>query len=171
MGMITRRSLAVLATFLLSAAVIAGGIIPAQASPAQASAAPAPGPMLTGIRTGVHPTFDRIVLDFTGGRPGVQNSRFVDELTRDPSGQIEWLTGCAFAEVVLFPAYAHDGAGHPSLAGPQKFRTRNLTNVMAVAVTGDFEATLSIGVGMRKQTWINVFTLTGPDRVVIDVGR
>ncbi len=42
---------------------------------------------------------------------------------------------------------------------------------MAVAITGDFEATLSVGVGMRKQTWVTVFTLTGPNRVVIDVGR
>jgi hypothetical protein len=53
----------------------------------------------------------------------------------------------------------------------RKFRTRNLTNVMAVAITGDYESYLSIGIGMREQTWVNVFTLTAPSRVVIDVGR
>jgi hypothetical protein len=53
----------------------------------------------------------------------------------------------------------------------RKFRTRNLANVMAVVITGDFEGVLSVGVGMRKQTWIRTFTLTGPTRVVIDVGR
>lgn len=166
MGTITRRAIAVLATLLLSSAVVTAVAIPAQAT------APAPSiPMLTGIRTGVHPTFDRIVLDLTpGARPQV-TSRFVDELTKDPSGQVEWLTGCAFADVVVHGAQAHDLNGNPTYLGPQKFRTRNLTNVMAVAVTGDFEATLSIGVGMRKQTWVNVSTLTGPDRVVIDVGR
>jgi hypothetical protein len=42
---------------------------------------------------------------------------------------------------------------------------------MAVAIPGDYEAVLSVGVGMRKQTWVNVFTLTAPSRVVIDVGR
>jgi len=57
------------------------------------------------------------------------------------------------------------------LPGPRKFRTRNLTNVMALAVSGDYEAVLSVGVGMRKQTWVKVFTLDAPTRVVIDVGR
>ncbi len=40
---------------------------------------------------------------------------------------------------------------------------------MAVAITGDYEGVLSMGVGMRRQTWIKAFTLTGPTRVVIDV--
>lgn len=169
MGVLSRRAATVLTTFLLGAAMIAAGVVPAQA--AAAPAAGAPGPTLTGIRTGVHPTFDRIVLDFTGGRPGIRAHRFVDELRQDPSDRIEWLTGCVFAQVTVFPAYAHDNAGNPSLPGPQKFRTRNLTNVMAVAVTGDFEGYVTLGIGMRRQTWVQVSTLTGPDRVVIDVGR
>ena len=41
---------------------------------------------------------------------------------------------------------------------------------MAVAVTGDFEGVLSIGLGTRYQSWVRVFTLTAPTRVVIDVG-
>lgn len=40
---------------------------------------------------------------------------------------------------------------------------------MAVAVTGDFEGTLSIGLGVRSRTPVTVFTLTAPNRVVIDV--
>jgi hypothetical protein len=118
----------------------------------------------------VHPAFDRVVLDFSGPPPQV-SSRFVDELIQDGSGDIEWLTGAAFAEVIATPAYTHDDQGNFSWPGPRKFRIRNLTNVMAVAVPGDYEAVLSIGVGMRKQTWVNVFTLTAPSRVVIDVGR
>ncbi len=160
MGAITRR---ILATFLLSAAVVTAGAVPAQ------SAVP-DIPVLTRIRTGVHPTVDRIVLDLSGPRPQV-SSRFVDELVQDGSGNVEWLTGAAFAEVHATPAQAHDEVGHPSFEGPRKFRTPNLTNVMAVAITGDYEGVLSVGVGMRKQTWIKAFTLTGPTRVVIDVGR
>ena len=57
------------------------------------------------------------------------------------------------------------------MLGPRNFRTRNLINVMAVAITGDYEGYLSIGVGMRKQTSVTVFTLDAPTRVVIDVGR
>lgn len=165
MGTIIRRTLAtlLLSTAVLSTAVVAAGAVSAQ------SAVP-DTPVLTDIRTGAHPTFDRIVLDFSGPPPQV-NHRFVDELIQDGSGDIAWLTGAAFAEVVTTPAQAHDDAGHSSYPGARKFRTRNLTNVMAVAITGDYEAHLSIGVGMRKQTWINVVTLTAPTRVVIDVGR
>ncbi|MGH3769072.1 MAG: AMIN-like domain-containing (lipo)protein [Pseudonocardiaceae bacterium] len=160
MGTIVRRTLT---TLLLSAAVVTAGAIPAQ------SAVP-DTPMLSGIRTGVHPTFDRIVLDLAGPRPQV-SSRFVDQLTQDGSGNVEWLTGAAFAEVHATPAQAHDDVGRTSYPGPRKFSTRNLDNVMAVAITGDYEGVLSVGVGMRKQTWIKTFTLTGPTRVVIDVGR
>lgn len=167
MGPVTRRVVTVLVTFLLGATVLTAGAVPAQPTASQAPSTP----MLTGIRTGVHPTFDRIVLDLTSGyRPEV-TARFTDELTRDGSGEIEWLTGCVFTDVAVHGARAHDDAGNSTYPGPQKFRTRNLTNVMAVAITGDFEATLSVGVGMRKQTWVKVFTLTGPNRVVIDVGR
>lgn len=152
-----------LATLLLSAATVVATAVPAQ------SAVP-DIPMLTSIRTGTHPTFDRIVLDFAGPRPQV-SSQSVDELIRDGSGEVEWLTGAAFAEVHVTPAQAHGDSGHPSYPGPQKFRTPDLANVMAVAITGDYEGVLSAGVGMRKQTWLNVFTLSDPTRVVIDVGR
>jgi hypothetical protein len=149
--------------------MITAGALPVE--PMAHTAATLATPMLTGIRTAVHPTFDRIVLDLTPGyRPQV-TSRFTDELQRDGSGAIEWLTGCVFSEVVVHGARAHDDAGNSSYLGPRKFRTRNLSNVMAIAITGGFEATLSIGVGMRKRTWVKVFTLTGPNRVVIDVGR
>ena len=42
---------------------------------------------------------------------------------------------------------------------------------MAVAITGDYEGVLSVGIGMRKQTSVKVFTLIRPTRVVIDVGH
>lgn len=92
-------------------------------------------------------------------------------MTRDGSGNIERLTGAAFAEMHVMPAQAHGNEGHSSYPGPRKFRTRNLANVMAVAITGDYEGVLSVGIGMRKQTSVKVFTLIRPTRVVIDVGH
>ena len=68
-------------------------------------------------------------------------------------------------------AQAHDDAGHATYLEPHKFRTRNLNNIMAIAITGDYEGVVSAGVGMRKQTWIKVSTLSSPTRVVIDIGR
>src|SRR5262249_27951286 len=115
--------------------------------------------------------FDRIVLDMTGPQPGVSYTNNLDELTADGSGEIVWLTGQYFVSVAATPARAHDDAGNPTYTGPQKFRTRNLRNVMAVAVTGDFEGYVSIGLGIRSQSWVRVFTLGSPTRVVIDVGN
>jgi hypothetical protein len=140
-----------------------------------AAAAPAPAttsvPTLTGIRTGLNTGFDRIVLDMAGPRTMTTTHRYVDELKADGSGEVVWLTGCDFVEVVVHGAAAHNDAGNPTYTGATKFRTRDLRNVMAVAVTGDFEATLSIGVGARHRTWVRVFTLGSPTRVVIDVGH
>jgi hypothetical protein len=158
-----RRALGALATTLL---VLLGGGVTA------AAAAPAPTvPVLTNIRTGLHPGFDRIVLDMTGPAPSVNTNKWVDELTADGSGEIVWLTGEYFAALSFTPAAAHNQSGNPTYTGPQKFRTRNLRNVMAVAVTGDFEGYLSIGLGTRTRTSTHVFTLTAPTRVVIDVAH
>ncbi|MGK3203293.1 AMIN-like domain-containing (lipo)protein [Amycolatopsis sp. MEPSY49] len=147
--------------------LIAGTL--AAAGPARAQSGV---PTLTNIRTGNNPTFDRVVLDLSAGHvPGTLSYQLTDELTADPSGEIVWLTGEYFVNVSAFAAAAHDQNGNPTYTGPQKFRTRNLSNVMAVAVTGDFEAHLTIGLGVRTRTAVNVFTLTAPNRVVIDVAH
>ena len=81
---------------LLGTLVLSAGLVAAGAVPAQSAVPPAPDiPVLTGIRTGLHPTFDRIVLDVV----------------------------------------------------------------------------LSMGIGMRQQSSVKLFTLTGPTHVVIDVGH
>jgi len=149
---------------VIAVLALVGGL--AAAAPASAQSTP----VMTGIRTGLHPGYDRIVLDMSGPQPSV-SYRWTDELIADASGEIVWLTGEHFIEVTVSPAAAHDDAGNSTYAGPQKFRTRDLSNVMAVAVTGDFEAVLSIGLGTRYQSWVRVFTLGSPTRVVIDVGN
>ncbi|RSM57489.1 hypothetical protein DMH03_30225 [Amycolatopsis sp. WAC 01376] len=141
----------------------------ALAAVAPVSAAAQQIPTMTNIRTGQNPGFDRIVLDLTAGQAPAVRYDLVDELIADGSGEIVWLTGEYFIAVTATPAAAHDDAGNPTYPGPQKFRTRALRNVMAVAVTGDYEGTLSIGLGVRSRTPVTVFTLTSPNRVVIDV--
>ena len=42
--------------------------------------------------------------------------------------------------------------------------------MMEVVKSGDFEATLSWGVGVRGHPLFHVFTLTSPPRVVIEIG-
>jgi hypothetical protein len=161
-----RRTLYLLAAVVLA---LASGVV-AVASASTASTSTTLTPVLTGIRTGQHPGYDRIVLDMSGTQPGGVTYSWGDELTADPSGEIVWLTGEYFLAVAVHGASAHDDAGQSTYPGPQKFRTRDLRNVMAVALTGDFEAVLSIGIGTRYSSWVRVFTLSAPTRVVIDVG-
>ncbi|ADJ47826.1 hypothetical protein AMES_6001 [Amycolatopsis mediterranei S699] len=149
--------------------LLTGSGILAAASPAQGAAPVIP--TLTNIRTGLNTGFDRVVLDLGSGPAPTVSYQLVDELTADPSGEIVWLTGEYFINVTATPAAAHDLDGNLTYTGPQKFRTRNLHNVMAVALTGDFEAHVSIGLGVRSRTAVNVFTLTAPNRVVIDVAH
>jgi len=157
-----RRLLAACAAAVLA---LSGAVVAAAPAGAQTGVA-----TMTNIRTGLNTGFDRVVLDMTGPAPQVSYNR-VDELTADGSGEVVWLTGEYFLAVTTTPARAHDDNGNATYTGPQKFRTRNLRNVMAVAVTGDFEGYVSIGLGTRYPSWVRVFTLTAPTRVVIDVGN
>jgi hypothetical protein len=160
---VSRRGFGALAAAML---MVTGLVAAAPTSFAAASSTA----LLTGIRTGVNPGFDRIVLDMTGPAPGVQTFD-VDELIADASGEIVWLTGEYFTHVTIIPASGYDENGNQTYTGSRKFRTRDLGNVMAVAITGDWEGAIDFGLGMRNRTWVRTFTLSSPTRVVIDVGH
>lgn len=100
----TRRALGALAATVLT---LAGGI----AAAAAASSAPPPIPVLTDIRTGQHPGFDRIVLDWSGPAPEVRTDD-VEDLRSDGSGEIFWLTGEFFVQAVASPAHPTARTGH-----------------------------------------------------------
>jgi hypothetical protein len=156
-------------TALTTLAIMLCGTVVA-ASPAVSATAVPPVPVMRNIRTGLHEGFDRVVVDLDGERPGV-TTRWTDGLTNDPRGDEVFLTGEFFLTVVMNPAQGHNDSGNPTWFFPEKFRTRDLHNVMAVAVIGDFEGHLSIGLGTRSQTWVRAFTLDSPTRVVIDIGN
>lgn len=169
MRTVPRRTAALAAAALLALAPLTLAVLPADAAPQQAGDA-----TLTGIRVGEHPGYDRIVLDLTGPRPAVAD-RFVPALTADGSGlPVTLPCGVANEKWVLVtarPAAAHDGGGRATYRGPAAFCTPALHNVRAVGLTGDFEGVLSVGFGLRHASWVHVFTLASPTRVVIDVGR
>ena len=49
--------------------------------------------------------------------------------------------------------------------------TPRCPNLLQVKKTGDFEGTVSFGLGLRRMTGFRVFRLTDPTRVVIDVAH
>jgi hypothetical protein len=150
---------------LLVVLLLLGLMVPASAAGARA---PAPvTPTLVGIRAAHHPGFDRLVFDFRGGLPADVRARYVDTLIGDFSGLRVPVAGRAVVRLTFRGAQAHTMAGTAATA-PSR-RAFALPNVMAIAQAGDFEAVLTYGVGLAKQTRFQVFTLRSPDRVVVDV--
>lgn len=128
-------------------------------------------PMLSNIRTGQHPGFNRVVLDLSG-LPTEHRVREVTSVASCASGHPVSMPGSnEILAVVLIGAAAHDDNGNPTYTGSRNFATPNLDNVRRVALTCDFEATLGVAVGYNNtNSWHRVFTLTSPNRVVIDIG-
>jgi hypothetical protein len=123
-------------------------------------------PTLEAVRAGRHPGFDRVVFEFRGGVPS-HRIRYVDQLVQDGSGNPVSVAGAADLEVVFEGANAHDGRGNPTVS-PRRF-SPGLTAVKEVAQVGDFEATVTYGVGLDRRRPLEVSTLSGPSRLVIDV--
>ncbi len=125
---------------------------------------------LTNITSGRHDTFDRIVLVFAGSAPECSAS-YTHQIVADGSGRPISLNGNAFLQVTLRGAAAHDDGGKPTYNGPGMIDTPELENVTAVTLAGDFEGYVTIGLGMKMKTHYEIFALSGPTRVVIDVGH
>ncbi|MDI2132139.1 AMIN-like domain-containing (lipo)protein [Yinghuangia seranimata] len=163
---------ALLAVALLPVAT-ADAAAPAAAQRSVALSAPAmAGPTyLTNIRTGAHPTFDRVVLDFSGGVPAFGVTGGPGPLTNCGSGQEVPLPGDQFHEVQAASA-AHDADGNPTYTGPRVVRTPQLARVTGYAVTCDFEGHLDVGVMTQGHvSEVRTFVLTDPSRIVVDVYR
>jgi hypothetical protein len=133
---------------------------------AGAAAAPPTIPTLIGIRAAHQPTFDRIVFDFRGGLPASREVAYVPQLIGDPSGLPVPIAGRAILQVRFAPANAHDDAGNATAPDRTAFA---LPNIVTAVRAGDFEAVTTYGIGLAEQQPFRVFTLTAPDRVVIDV--
>ena len=130
---------------------------------------PQPAPHVIDLRTGRHTTFDRVVVDLEGGAPGYRVG-YVREVHEDGSGKVVDTRGRANLLVRLTPADAHHENGSPTYAGPSRF-TVDYPALREVAFAGDFEATVSIALGIRHKTGFRVITLSHPTRIVVDIAH
>lgn len=100
---------------------------------------------------------DRVTFRFRkrAGAPGVPPFhivRFVDELTTDPQGAPADVKGDAFVQII-FQAFGVDLSGEEPVeiyTGPKEFRPEFPT-VLEVEQLGDFEATISWGIGLSTR--------------------
>ena len=149
---------------LLGLAVLLGLTLPSTApSPAVAAGTP----QLVAVRAASHPGFDRVVLEFAGGLPEVRRAQYVDPLRADGSGARPLLAGAAVLQLTVFQAVGHDEQTGRDTS-PGRVVTA-LPNVVELVQSGDFEATVSYGIGLVQRRPFTLSTLSSPSRVVLDV--
>jgi hypothetical protein len=152
--------------------VLLFGSVFAVAPQTHAAAAQPPVSTLVAIRAAYHPEakprYDRVVFQFSGPVPQIDpHPGYVKQLIGDGSGLPVPISSKAILQFTMRPAQAiHEDHGRiTALPARIKFRLRNVQEVVR---TGDFEAVLTYGIGLRHRSNFRVFTLTHPSRVVVD---
>jgi hypothetical protein len=152
-----------------------GGSSPATSpsTPAASSATPpaswscaAAGSYLTAVRVGQHADFDRVVFQFSGGVP-VYRTEAVRTVYSDPKGTPVRLAGQQSLRVVFRASAWCQQPVRRTYTGPPVL-TPFYPRLLVVSAAGDFERVLSFGIGTAASGPYRVYSLTGPDRVVID---
>jgi hypothetical protein len=110
-------------------------------------------------------SFDRVVFEFTGGVPGY-TAQYVNQVIKPGEGAALPLAGQAFFQIVLNPATAHDAAGNSTVPSP--IDGGGLPAIRQVALAGDFEGYVHVGIGLAGVAGYRVSQLTKPDRLVFD---
>jgi len=122
--------------------------------------------LLVDVRAAGHTTFDRVVFQFAGHRPGHTIDyvpRIIDDATGEPIGA----RGRAFVQVTLMPAAAHDDNGHATAGAlPPVSGSAALRDIVGA---GDFEAVLTHGIGIAARTPFVVGAFEDPPRIAVDI--
>lgn len=123
---------------------------------------------LRAVRTGEHDGFDRAVFAFDGDvLPGV-HIEYVDRPSRAcGSGESVWLEGEGWLAVRFEPARAHNEAGEATL--PARGETPALAALREWALICDFEADVTVVLGLTAPAGYRTAVLQAPLRLVVDV--
>ena len=133
------------------------------------------GALVTGVRTGRHACFDRMVVDLKGRAPGY-SVKYVSNVYTDGAGQLVPLRGGAKLQVIaLAPAY-DSNTGTATYNPANKKELVNVTGYSTfrqIAWAGSFEGQTTFGLGVRARLPFRVFTIQDAtsSRLVIDVAH
>lgn len=124
--------------------------------------------LLTAVRTGQHPAFDRIVFEFAGDKlPGYRIEYIEKAAGQCGSGAVVPLTGQARLAIRFSPANAHDDTGEPTVQ--QRETAPNYKLLKELRATCDFEAEVEWVAGLSSPNKYRVLELRKPTRLAIDV--
>lgn len=140
-------------------------------APSTLDGGPPPVPVLTALRTGVHPEYERFTLELEGaaGLPGYR-IEYVDRPLHDcGSGEPTYPVGDAWLEVRLEPAAAHTEEGRPTLGSRDVAVEQPL--MQRVYRTCNFEAVVTHVLALSEPNAFRVMRVADPPRIVVDVRR
>jgi hypothetical protein len=129
-------------------------------------ATPAPAvAFISAVRTGTHPGYDRLTIEFNNGQPA--NTEFRTQsgtaFTNSPRGDQVTLAGKNGILVVV-----HGADLHTSYNGPTDLKTGYAT-LVEVRQVEDFEGVVQLALGVSGAPCYRTFFLTNPNRLVIDI--
>ncbi len=163
-GSLVRRVLAVAGSVALAVAV-PGGPTGAVAIVGAPAATPTVATIVA-VRAAHHPGFDRFVVEFDTRSAPRATVALIPKLIGDFSGEQVLVPGRAVIRLQVQGAQAHTEDGEPTVALDQAFA---LPNVMSLRGAGDFEAVVTMGIGLAKKMPFHVHRFTNPGRIAIDV--
>ncbi len=178
-----KRSAAAIVTLVVGVlvALVPAGAATAHSSPycgitwgsAPKDARTSTGGPLVDVRAGRHACFDRLVLDYDGGKVTYW-VYYVGQVRTDGAGFVVPLRGGAKLEIV--GAAAHDAMYRPTydLNASELVDVRGFRTFRQVAGAGSFEGHGTVGLGVRARLPFRAFTVDGPgggSRLVIDVAH
>ena len=133
---------------------------------------PAP---LTGVRTGRHECFDRLVIDLGGAPAPGYFVHYTDGLHQPGSGDPLAVAGGAVLTVtVLAPSYNSAGQSTVAWRSGDHLLGGATTTFRDLVFAGSFEGESTFGLGVRARLPFRVLKLDGPgagSRLVIDVAH
>lgn len=130
-----------------------------------------PGPLSSmfgdDVDTGGHTCFERVVINFAGSgeNPGYDVRYEKDPLTMAASGAPVLLSGDANLIVRVGAWMGEQG----DFSGETQLVPANVEKIEEVTLIDNFEGVMIWGIGLDKERAFEVFTLSDPFRLVIDI--
>jgi hypothetical protein len=117
------------------------------------------------VRAAAQTGYDRFVIDL-GQSPLQQyevRTQGTSQFTLDPKGEVVTLNGATGVLIIV-----HNASNHDSFVGPTDIQA-GLPAIREARLVGDFEGTVTWALGVRGPGFLRVMTLSGPNRLVVDV--
>lgn len=129
---------------------------------------------LVDVRLAGRATVDRFVFEFADRVPEYR-VRYVDPPVRlRPLGRVVDVAGSRFVEITAATASGVDLGGavpRTTYTGPDRLRTAGTEVVTEAVAIEDFENRLSWVLGLDRRAGVDVYTLGGPPRIVVDISH